>query len=175
MQNRCDKKYDRAACKPGVNAGPNTGFAGKERNSLLKKGDRHLTTVFFAGFFACRFGASPLFQRAAKRPSATVTWPLSPDPWPLAPDPCPMRSRRNILDDAKRRMVIALVTQGSSRRVAGRYVGCAGTTITRTAQRDPEFAAQLARAEQMKDHTTATTIVVSDDVQQGNASGPTRD
>jgi hypothetical protein len=46
-------------------------------------------------------------------------------------------------------MVIALVIQGSSRRVAARYVACAPSTITRTAQRDPEFAAQLARAEQM--------------------------
>lgn len=60
-----------------------------------------------------------------------------------------MRSRRNILDDAKRRMIIALVTQGSSRRVAGRFVGCAASTITRTALRDPDFAVQLARAEQM--------------------------
>jgi hypothetical protein len=60
-----------------------------------------------------------------------------------------MRSLRNVLDDAKRRMIIALVTQGSSRRVAARYVACAASTITRTAQRDPEFAAQLARAEQM--------------------------
>jgi hypothetical protein len=60
-----------------------------------------------------------------------------------------MHSPRNVLDDAKRRMIIALVTQGSSRRVAARYVACAASTITRTAQRDPEFAAQLARAEQM--------------------------
>ena len=54
---------------------------------------------------------------------------------------------RYVLDEAKRNMVIALVSNGSSRRVASRYVGCAPATITRTAQRDPEFALKLARAE----------------------------
>jgi len=41
-----------------------------------------------------------------------------------------------------------MLANGSSLRVAARYVGCASTTITRTAARDPQFAADLARAEQ---------------------------
>ena len=52
------------------------------------------------------------------------------------------------LDDAKRKIIIAMLANGSSRRVAARYVGCAPSTVTRTAMRDPEFAAELARAEQ---------------------------
>lgn len=59
----------------------------------------------------------------------------------------PPFTTRYILDESKRRQIIALIANGSSRRVAARYVGCAGTTITRTATRDPEFAAQLAHAE----------------------------
>ncbi len=59
-----------------------------------------------------------------------------------------MSSHHYILDEPKRRLIVALVTGGSSRRTAARYVGCAPSTITRTAARDPEFAAQLARAEQ---------------------------
>ncbi|NUQ63312.1 MAG: hypothetical protein HUU20_12605 [Pirellulales bacterium] len=57
------------------------------------------------------------------------------------------RADRVELDAAARRLVIALVTNGSSRRTAARYVGCAPSTITRAAQRDPEFAAELVRAE----------------------------
>jgi hypothetical protein len=56
---------------------------------------------------------------------------------------------RCILDQEKRRAVIAMVANGSSRRVAARYVGCAPSTLTRTASRDPEFGAQLARAEHL--------------------------
>jgi hypothetical protein len=52
------------------------------------------------------------------------------------------------LDDAKRNTIIAMLANGSSRRVAARYVGCAPSTITRTADRDPAFADQLARAQQ---------------------------
>ena len=47
------------------------------------------------------------------------------------------------LDEAKRRKIIALLANGSSRRVAARVVGCAHSTITRTAERDPEFAADV--------------------------------
>ncbi len=35
--------------------------------SLLNKSDRRLTTIVFRGVFTCRFGASPLFQRAVRR------------------------------------------------------------------------------------------------------------
>jgi hypothetical protein len=58
---------------------------------------------------------------------------------------------RYVLDETKRRTVVALVANGSSRRVAARYIGCATNTITRTASRVPEFAAQLARAEQLSE------------------------
>ncbi len=50
-------------------------------------------------------------------------------------------------DAVARREVLAIIRNGNSRRVAARYVGCAPSTITRAAARDPEFAAELARAE----------------------------
>ena len=52
-----------------------------------------------------------------------------------------------MFDPKKRRTVISLITNGSSRRVAAQFVGVAPSTITRAAARDPEFAAQLAKAE----------------------------
>lgn len=55
---------------------------------------------------------------------------------------------RTVLDAAKRQRIIALVANGSSRRIAARFVGCSPSTITRTAARDPAFAADLARAEE---------------------------
>jgi hypothetical protein len=64
------------------------------------------------------------------------------------PDVSEKRVARAALDAAKRNEIIAMVANGSSRRVAARYVGCAPSTITRTADRDPEFAAALARAEE---------------------------
>jgi hypothetical protein len=60
----------------------------------------------------------------------------------------PVPADRNVLDAAKRRTIVAMLANGSSRRVAARFVGCAPSTITRTAARDPEFAGQLARAEE---------------------------
>ena len=51
------------------------------------------------------------------------------------------------LDEAKRRLVLALLTNGFSRRMAARYVGCAHSTIAQTAARDPAFATDLAQAE----------------------------
>jgi len=59
----------------------------------------------------------------------------------------PNGGRPPVLDETKRRTIIALLANGSSRRMAAGYVGCAPSTLTRTAARDPEFAAQLARAE----------------------------
>jgi hypothetical protein len=52
------------------------------------------------------------------------------------------------LDERKRRQIIAIVANGSSRRVAARVVGCSHSTIRRTAERDPTFAAELDAAEQ---------------------------
>jgi hypothetical protein len=51
-----------------------------------------------------------------------------------------------VLDEAKRQKIVALLSNGSSRRVAAGVVGCAPSTITRTAARDPQFAGQVARA-----------------------------
>jgi hypothetical protein len=68
---------------------------------------------------------------------------------------------QGVLDDAKRRMVIALLANGSSRRAAARYVGCAPSTITRTAARDPEFARQLAVAEQTAEVDSLRAIRVA--------------
>ena len=51
------------------------------------------------------------------------------------------------LDSEKRQQVISLLTIGCSRRIAARHVGCAPSTITRTAARDPDFADKLAKAE----------------------------
>jgi hypothetical protein len=55
--------------------------------------------------------------------------------------------RLAVLDETKRRKIVALLANGSSRRVAARVVGCSHSTITRTAERDPDFAAELAAAE----------------------------
>jgi hypothetical protein len=57
------------------------------------------------------------------------------------------RGGRPVLDDYKRREILAILSMGCSRRTAARYVGCAHATIQNTAVRDPEFAEQLARAE----------------------------
>lgn len=55
--------------------------------------------------------------------------------------------RRPVLDEGKRREILAILSVGCSRRTAAKYVGCAVSTIRNTAQRDPEFAEQLGRAE----------------------------
>ena len=59
----------------------------------------------------------------------------------------PPRGRPPVLDDAKRREILAILTVGCSRRAAAKYVGCAPATIANTAARDPEFAEQLRQAE----------------------------
>ncbi|MGA2620847.1 MAG: hypothetical protein ABSF26_24765 [Thermoguttaceae bacterium] len=57
------------------------------------------------------------------------------------------RKSRNVLDEAKRMKILALLSNGSSRRTAACMVGCAPSTITYTAARDPQFAEEIARAE----------------------------
>ena len=59
----------------------------------------------------------------------------------------PNGARPYALDEGKKREILAILTMGCSRRAAAKYVGCAPSTIVRTAQRDPVFAAQLERAE----------------------------
>jgi IS30 family transposase len=53
----------------------------------------------------------------------------------LTPQPT---DSREVLDETKRLKIIAIVSNGSSRRTAARYVGCSPSTITRTAARHPE-------------------------------------
>jgi hypothetical protein len=59
----------------------------------------------------------------------------------------PKGSRPFALDEGKKREILAILSMGCSRRAAAKYVGCAPATIVNTARRDPEFAAQLQRAE----------------------------
>ncbi len=58
----------------------------------------------------------------------------------------PRSKKTPVLDEEKKSNVVALVAVGSSRRVAARYVGCAPSTIVRTAARDDKFAAELQKA-----------------------------
>ena len=48
------------------------------------------------------------------------------------------------LDEEKREIVLRLLANGNSRRVAARYAGCAPSTITRTAQRDEDFRRRVS-------------------------------
>ena len=56
------------------------------------------------------------------------------------------RGRPPVLDDGKRKEILAIVSVGCSQANAARYVGCAPSTIRATAERDPKFAEQLGRA-----------------------------
>ena len=60
-------------------------------------------------------------------------------PWPTI--------RVRALDETKRLKIVALLRNGCSRRSTANYVGCAPSTITRTAARDRDFAAQITQAE----------------------------
>ena len=77
---------------------------------------------------------------------------MSTSPTP-SPEPVPAEpiSSRLVLDEKKKAKIIALAANGSSRRMAARYVGCAPSTITRTLARDSEFREKLAAAEQNAD------------------------
>jgi hypothetical protein len=70
----------------------------------------------------------------------------------------PPNGRPPVLDDYKRRDILALLTVGCSRRAAARYVGCATSTIRNTADRDPDFAAQLRHAEQIGEINSLNSI-----------------
>lgn len=56
------------------------------------------------------------------------------------------RKRRTVLDESKRNAIVAIISVGCSQGVAARYVGCAPSTIRRTAVRDPAFNEQLRQA-----------------------------
>jgi hypothetical protein len=53
---------------------------------------------------------------------------------------------RSALDAEKRGHVVAILSVGCSLTVAAEYVGCSRSTIQRTAERDPKFAAELSKA-----------------------------
>ncbi len=72
--------------------------------------------------------------------------PVTPAPSDHHPDSA-RGGRPPALDDEKRRQLLALLNKGCSRRTAAIAVGCSPGTITRTANRDPDFAKQLAHAE----------------------------
>lgn len=55
--------------------------------------------------------------------------------------------RPPVLDHVKKGQILAILSVGCSRRIAARYVGCSPTTIQNTAEREPEFAKQLHRAD----------------------------
>ncbi len=57
------------------------------------------------------------------------------------------RGRRPVLDEYKKREILAILWVGCTRRTAARYVGCAVSTIQNTAHRDAEFARDLRQAE----------------------------
>ena len=58
------------------------------------------------------------------------------------------RGRRPVLDQYKKREILAILFVGCSRRTAARYVGCDPKTIVNTAERDAAFAKSLREAEQ---------------------------
>ena len=59
--------------------------------------------------------------------------------------------RTPALDEKKKLEILAILSVGCSRRTAAEYVGCAPSTINRTAGRDPEFAERLRRAEHQQE------------------------
>ena len=54
--------------------------------------------------------------------------------------------RPPVLNAAKRGQILAILSVGCSHSTAAHYVGCAVSTISRTADRDPEFAQALRKA-----------------------------
>ncbi len=68
------------------------------------------------------------------------------------------RGRPPVLDEIKRREVLAILSVGCSRSTAADYVGCSVSTIQKTADRDPRFAEQLRRAESRAEITLLQAI-----------------
>jgi hypothetical protein len=68
-----------------------------------------------------------------------------------APQTARIPDPREVLDATKRAKIIGMLSMGCSRRMAARQVGCAPSTITRTADRDEEFGQDVADAESQAD------------------------
>jgi hypothetical protein len=75
----------------------------------------------------------------------------APEPDAAKPETAGKAGRPEFLDAVNKARVLGLIELGHSRRTAGRLLGCAGSTITRAAARDPEFFSQLANAESRVD------------------------
>ena len=56
--------------------------------------------------------------------------------------------RKSMLDEGKRREVIAIISVGCTRYAAARYIGCRPWDIAREIGRNKDFALQVARAEE---------------------------
>jgi hypothetical protein len=56
------------------------------------------------------------------------------------------RGRPPVLDEVKRKEILAIFSVGCSQTTAARYVGCSPSTIRATAERDVKFAEQIGRA-----------------------------
>lgn len=61
--------------------------------------------------------------------------------------------RRGKLTAEAKQQIAGIVGVGCSRRTAAGFVGCSPNTIYRTARRDPDFAAELRRAESRSEWT----------------------
>jgi hypothetical protein len=63
-----------------------------------------------------------------------------------------------VLDAGKKQLIVGILHEGGSRRQAARIVGCAGSTITRTARRDPQFGLDILRASEMLEFNAVRTL-----------------
>jgi hypothetical protein len=67
---------------------------------------------------------------------------------PAPPEPEPKKlGRPRVLDEVKKREILALVAAGAGIARASKYVGCSDETIANEKRRDPVFAENLRRAE----------------------------
>jgi transposase len=68
------------------------------------------------------------------------------------------RGRKPVLDETKKRQVVSMLLDGCTRRAIARFFQCSLSTISRTAQRDPEFGEKVARAERGQEIWSARTV-----------------
>jgi hypothetical protein len=71
--------------------------------------------------------------------------------------------RPHVLDESKMQTVLSLLSVGCSRTTAARFVNCDPKTIYNTAKRDPKFAEQLGRAENMSEYRFLSRIAKAGD------------
>jgi hypothetical protein len=65
---------------------------------------------------------------------------------------------REVLNELRQSVVVALLSQGFSRRTAARHVGVSHTSIARAAARDPHFAKKMSDAESVADYSVLKTV-----------------